>query len=89
MGPLLNEGLRGMQQSYQKMTQSAQQIARQHLPQGESSRQGELQTPATASADNLVKPIVEMKQQQHIFTASAKVVSVASDTIGSLIDDLR
>ena len=85
MGPVMNAGLNGMHTSYQKMTQSAHQIAREGQP---VSKEG---SPENASADSLheglTAPLVEMKQQQHIFTASAKVVSVASETLGSLIDE--
>lgn len=84
MGPLLNIGLQGMQSSYQKITQSAHQIANS----GHVSTEA-LKTDANnENLNDLVTPAVDMLQEQHVFTASAKVVSIANETLGGLIDDL-
>lgn len=43
---------------------------------------------AASGSGDVVSSLVETKRQQHIFDASANVVQVASQTLGSLIDDL-
>ncbi len=37
---------------------------------------------------DVIDPLLEQRQQQLLFDASAKVVGAASDTLGSLIDQL-
>lgn len=43
---------------------------------------------AYRSQADLVEPLLEQKQQQLLFDASASVVKTGSETLGSLIDDL-
>lgn len=62
-----------MQSSRAEMTQSAQQIA-----QAGASR-------ASQPAD-VVTPLVNMQQQQQVFDSSARVLEVADQAIGSLLD---
>jgi len=75
IGGVLNQGLAGMQQSAREMTKSAEQIA------------GAIKTPAEdITLSDISEPIVNMKIQQHIFDASAKVVEAADTTLGALLD---
>ena len=38
--------------------------------------------------DDLAEPLIEQRRQQLLFSASANVVQVANETLGTLIDDL-
>lgn len=40
------------------------------------------------STQDIVEPLIEQQVQQHLFNASASVVQVASENLGTLIDDL-
>lgn len=72
---VLNQGLAGMQQSAREMAKSAEQIA------------GAVKTPAEdLSLSDISEPIINMKIQQNIFDASAKVVEAADTTLGVLLD---
>lgn len=42
----------------------------------------------SASQGDIVEPLIEQKRQQLLFDASASVVKTASETLGTLIDDL-
>jgi len=75
IGGVLNQGLAGMQQSAREMAKSAEQIA------------GLVKTPAEdITLSDVSEPIINMKIQQHIFDASAKVVEAADTTLGALLD---
>lgn len=45
-------------------------------------------SPYTADSGDVVGALIEQKQQQLVFDASARVVGTASQTLGRLIDDL-
>lgn len=70
-GGALQQGLQGMQRSQKEMLKSAQDIASANV-----------QTPT----QDLVEPIINMKVEKLLFTASAKVVETADQTIGALLD---
>ena len=75
IGGVLQQGLMGMQQSTQSMNRSAQDIASLGT------------VPADAiSLNDVSEPLINLKQQQQIFDASAKVVSVADETLGALLE---
>lgn len=74
---VLDQGLKGMQQSQRDMLQAADQIVKAKAPGPDGTTLGD---------GDLAAPIVELKRQEHIFNASAKIVSVADKTLGSLID---
>jgi flagellar hook protein FlgE len=75
---VLGIGLRGLQQSSQSINQSANEIAQAGTLQ--ASREG------TGSTQDLVEPLVNMKIEQNIFDASANVVKVGDEMIGSILD---
>jgi flagellar hook protein FlgE len=74
VGSAVNQGLIGMQRSQSSMFQSAQQIA-------SAATQG-----VNASQQDLAENLVNLKVQQNLFDANAKVVKTANDTLGSLLD---
>lgn len=74
IGSVVNQGLTGMQRSQTEMARSAQQIA--------SAASTERDNPAK---NDVVQPLLNIKEQSHIFDASAKVVKAASDSIGTLL----
>lgn len=91
----LNEGVKGMQNSQREMLKSAQDIAHFNVRQEDSVglTQAEDQailpvnkTDEPGSVGDIAEPIVELRRQELLFTASAKVVSVADDALGSLLD---
>ncbi len=75
IGSVVNQGLIGMQKSQSSMLQSAQQIAQVGTTQRD-----------TASANDLVEPLVNLKVQAQVFDSSAKVVKTADETIGTLLN---
>lgn len=72
---VINTGANGIQRSSQAINSAAHEIASVGATRKE-----------TSTTQDLVEPLVEMKREQHIFDASAKVVQVGSDTLGSLLD---
>lgn len=94
VGSVLNEGLRGMQLSQREMQKSAHEISRANIP--EETQQESVSNPQTvlqpvtevkeSSKKDIGESLIEMRRQEQIFNASAKVVSVANKTLGSLID---
>jgi hypothetical protein len=76
-----------MQQSGRKMQETAHEIARTGQPAEGGGRLGQQDAAGqVGSIDDLASNAVEMTRQEHIFTASAKVVSVADKALGSLLD---
>ena len=91
---VLNEGVRGMQQSQREMHKSAHEIAHANVRQDASVAQ-DLEDSAippvyepqkSGSTGDIAEPLIELRRQELLFTASARVVSVADDTLGSLLD---
>lgn len=87
---VLNQGLAGMQSSQHKMLEAAKEIATVAAP-AETPNPGmsPVQEPSGRTLrepNDLVEPLIELRRQEHLFTASAKIVSVADQTLGSLID---
>ncbi|MEL7400923.1 MAG: flagellar biosynthesis protein FlgE [Pseudomonadota bacterium] len=72
---VINSGANGLQRSSQALNNAAQEIASVGAARKE-----------TSSTQDLIEPLIELKREQHIFNASAKVVQVGSDTLGSLLD---
>lgn len=72
---IINAGAAGLQRSSQSLNSAAQEIASAGATRKESS-----------GPQDLVEPLVELKREQQIFDASAKVVQVGTDTLGSLLD---
>lgn len=92
---VLNEGVKGMQTSQREMLKSAQDIAsfniREEKPLGGSTEADTTILPVnkadeSARPGNIAEPIVELRRQELMFTASAKVVEAADQSLGSLLD---
>lgn len=94
VGSVLNEGMRGMQSSQREMQKAASEIARANVTDRSQEQVGR-ETPSTlapvtetqaTSQRGIEESLVELRRQEQLFTANAKVVSVANETLGSLID---
>ncbi len=75
IGSVVNQGLAGIQQSQREMLQAAGDIATAGSVQKDS-----------ATVRDVAEPLIEMKIQQQVFDASARVIKVADDTLGTLLD---
>lgn len=73
-GSTFQQGVIGLQNSSQSMLESANELVRS----GAEER--------TVTSTDIVEPMVNIYQQQHLFDASAKVVKVADEALGALID---
>lgn len=78
---VMQQGVYGMQKSYAGMTAAAQEVAKANISPP-------VETPAAVAKPqvSLTDALVDMRQQQHLFDASAKVVAAANHTLGSLIN---
>lgn len=85
-----------MQASQREMQKAASEIASANIP---ASTQAAPQNPEDAAippvnegtksekaGSSIAEPVIELKRQELLFTASATVVSTANKTIGSLLD---
>ncbi len=79
---LLGIGVQGMQQSYGRIEQAAGNIARSGTTSAESSEMSR----DTGATMDIATNMVDMKFNQHIFDASAKVVKTADEMIGTVLD---
>lgn len=94
LSSVMNEGVRGLQSSQREMQKSANEIARANIRERpEESARPELPTVISpveetqeSSQRGIEEPLIELMRQEQIFTANAKVIAVASKTLGSLID---
>ena len=99
LSSVVSEGVRGLQNSQREILKSANEIARATvatdpgLAAQTTTIQGETSfAPVTESLevrpvqDNLSEPLIELKRQEQLFDASARVISVADQNIGSLLD---
>lgn len=73
-GSAVTQGLIGMQRSQAEISKSAQQI----LKAGTTERDNPAQ-------NDVVESLVNIKAQTQLFDASAKLVKVADETIGTLL----
>lgn len=103
MNTVINSGLQGLYNSSQSIHTSAQAIASANIrpPAVDALASAPLQPPSTSnvtsdavkpatsaeSSQNIAENIVNLQRQAQIFTASASVVKVGSEALGSLIDD--
>ncbi len=91
---VMNEGLRGMQHSQREMLKSAHEIAHANVRQDSAAPQNPEdatippvdEPQKSGSSGNIAEPLVELRRQELVFNASAKIISVADDTLGSLLD---
>ena len=70
----LQQGVLGLEKSSQAMLESANELV----------RSGTVERPAATT--DIVEPLVNINKQQHLFDASAKVVKMADEALGALID---
>ena len=78
-GSMLKQGLNGMQQSQREMLKAADTIAKAGTVAGGADS-------ARDTGRDITESLVEMKMQQQVFDASAKVVKTADETLGTLLD---
>ncbi|MDH7942877.1 hypothetical protein QGM61_03500 [Pseudohongiella sp. SYSU M77423] len=80
-------GFSGLQTAYQGMTRSAQDIASANTVDAAGVRDSatEINAGLTGTADTNTA-LISLKQNLHLFDASARVVSTADQQIGSLLD---
>lgn len=96
---VINEGVRGMQASSREMQKSAQEIAQTNVRDNpnteakgpENGEDTEIQpvnetVKPERSGGGVEEPLVELRRQEQLFTASASVVKVADEALGTLID---
>jgi hypothetical protein len=72
---VFQQGVSGLHNSSRSITESANEIV----------LSGTLERAPTASTD-IVEPLIKIQQEQHVFNASAKIVDVAEEALGALID---
>ncbi|GAC31242.1 hypothetical protein [Paraglaciecola polaris] len=70
-------GVQGVQQSSKQVTQAAHEIA---------NLNGDFEQPSSATGASLTDSLVDLKTAALGVEASAKVVDVANDTVGTLLD---
>jgi flagellar hook-associated protein FlgK len=75
IGSIVNQGLIGLQSSQASIARSTQQIVEAGTTQRDNP-----------ARNDLVEPLINIKAQTRVFNASAKVVEVANDTIGTLLN---
>ena len=90
IGSVLNTGLAGMQRSSREMQKSAQDIVEIGMGLNSNGSETVESFPASQksqdSLGDLAEPLVNIKFEQLIFEASAKIVKTADETLGALID---
>jgi len=96
VGSVLNEGARGLQNSQRELVRAATDISRSGVA-NEATAPGTDRNVATTLApieeaaqteksQNLSESLIELRRQEVLFNASAKVVSTADSALGSLLD---
>ena len=93
---VLNEGVRGLQNSQRELQKTAGEIARTNVQSSPvepatAAEEGTVippveEPPKAVSERDISEALVELRKQEQLFTASAQVVKVADQTLGSLID---
>lgn len=90
---VLNTGLQGMQQSQQNIQTAAQEINSAGAALSETAKQSSSDvgqnnsdSARQVSTQDLIDPIVDLKIEQHVFDASAKIVKTADEMLGTLMD---
>ncbi len=71
---VFSSGIQGVQNGYDQLNRSADQIAKANIP------------PEEGGPEELYTPAVEQISGKQQVQASAKVIQAASDTLGSIID---
>jgi hypothetical protein len=74
VGSVMSTGVTGVQRGYDTLNRSADQIAKANIP------------PEQGGPEELYTPITQQVSGKVQVQASAKVIQVASDTLGTIID---
>lgn len=77
IGAVITQGLIGMHSSQAEMVRSASEIAAAGTTQATQQHSAE---------GNMANALVNLKVQSQLFDSSAKVVKVADEAIGTLLD---
>ncbi len=80
-GSVLNEGVNGLRNASSELLNAANTIAR-------SSVTPENRSAEFVSQQDLAQAVVEQREAQVLFNASAEVVSVADEVSGRIIDEI-
>ncbi len=92
---ITNEGVRGLQTASRELQKSSQDIANLSLPKSPNAapqNPSDVTLPPVNDANkpeavgNIAEPVIELKRQELLFSSSAKVVSVGSQNVGTLLD---
>lgn len=95
---VFNEGVRGMQASSREMQKSAQEIAEANIrdnpntqAQGPQTAEDTEVVPVNETVEpgrtgDIAEPLIELRRQEQLFTANAKVIDAADEALGTLID---
>ena len=93
---VLNEGARGMQASQREMVKAANEIARANIRPDSTKPESQQDTSTPLSPveagqkseafGDITEPLIELRRQELVFNASAKLVSTADKTLGTLLD---
>lgn len=75
LSSIMNTGLNGMKHSQAEIQKSADQIVRAGTIDKD-----------TSTVTDFAEPIVNMKIEQRVFDASAKIVKTADEMLGTLMD---
>lgn len=79
-------GSNALQSAYHGMTRSAEDIANASVAQPVASNAPANAVHPIPAGEDMNTALVGMKQQQHLFNASAKIFSTADQQIGTLLD---
>lgn len=77
IGPAMQNGFAGMQASQQGMARAAQEL----VGVGTTRRD-------SVNATSYAEPLLDMKMEQRVFDASAKVVTATDESLGTLLDTM-
>lgn len=75
-GSVFNTGVNGMLRSYSQIARDANTIAQAGTTVAESKD----------TLGDITTAMVDMKVQEHLFSANAKVIKTADDMLGTLLD---
>jgi hypothetical protein len=75
LGAVFQQGVSGLHSSTRSVVESASDLV----------RSGTVERASTTTTD-IVEPLVKIREQQHVFNASATVVDMADEALGALID---
>jgi len=95
MNSVITEGLRGMQTSHREVNKAAHEIASASVTENPEAKKNPdtvrpispvEETQKSDTGGSIEEPLVEMRRQEQLFNASAKIVSIADEALGSLIN---